>query len=52
MREFLNIKGDKLLEGMEDNLVCPFCGEKDFDKIGLKYHLQNYCNDYKNTEEI
>ena len=26
---------------------CPFCNESDFDKIGLKYHLENYCEEYK-----
>lgn len=25
------------------NFVCSFCYEKDFDKVGLKVHLQNYC---------
>ena len=30
---------------------CPFCNEKDFDKIGLKIHLENYCEEYKNTSE-
>lgn len=25
---------------------CPFCGEDDFDLIGLKYHLQNYCDPF------
>ena len=23
---------------------CPFCGTDGFDKIGLKYHLDNYCD--------
>ena len=28
---------------------CPFCGEGDmqFDKPGLKYHLEHYCEVYK-----
>lgn len=30
---------------------CPFCGESDFDKPGLKYHL-NYCNEFQATEDI
>lgn len=35
----------------DDLLECPFCGEDDFDKIGLKYHLQNgNCEIYNETE--
>ncbi len=29
-------------ENTESDLVCPFCGQEDFDKIGLKYHLRNH----------
>jgi len=32
-------------------IECPFCGEKDFDKTGLKYHLYNYCQEYKRTPD-
>jgi len=32
-------------------IECPFCGEKDFDKIGLKYHLNNYCINYRDTPD-
>lgn len=28
-------------------IICPFCGDTDFDKIGLKHHLENYCEHYK-----
>lgn len=36
-----------------DNYVsCPFCGERDFDLIGLKSHLQNYCDKFANTETL
>lgn len=31
------------------DIVCPFCGETDFDLVGLKHHLENYCEGYKNT---
>lgn len=24
---------------VNNDVECPFCGEKDFDLIGLKYHL-------------
>ena len=34
----------------EMNLVCPFCNDNDFDKSGLKYHLENYCDIYTQTE--
>lgn len=34
------------------DLICPFCGEKDFDAIGLKSHLQRDCEAYANTENI
>lgn len=27
-------------QDMKENLVCPFCGQSDFDKIGLKNHLE------------
>ena len=37
--------------GMSD-IVCPFCGEKGFDLVGLKYHLLNYCNLFLDTESI
>lgn len=29
-----------------DKITCPFCGEKDFDKIGLKHHLIVHCDEY------
>jgi hypothetical protein len=34
------------------DITCPFCDEKDFDLIGLKHHLENYCEIYKNTISI
>ena len=31
----------------KDLVSCPFCGEQDFDLIGLKYHLQQgHCTNY------
>lgn len=27
-------------------IKCPFCGEDDFDLIGLKNHLEKYCQKY------
>lgn len=33
--------------------VCPFCGVADFDKPGLKSHLEHGdCEEYNNTEAI
>lgn len=34
---------------INSNITCPFCHERDFDKIGLKFHLENYCKSYKDT---
>jgi ribosomal protein L37AE/L43A len=36
-------------EAEKQDIVCPFCGDDDFDKIGLKIHLLNYCEAYQNT---
>ena len=36
------LEGKKIIE-------CPFCGEDDFDKIGLKIHLTRYCEEYDAT---
>lgn len=30
-------------------VVCPFCGEQDFDLIGLKRHLMLWCHEYDDT---
>jgi len=32
-----------------EEITCPFCGETDFDKIGLKIHLTCWCELYRNT---
>ena len=36
---------------MEDiqDLTCPFCGENEFDKIGLKIHLNKWCDEFAKT---
>ena len=31
-----------------EDLRCPFCDESEFDKYGLKLHLQLWCDEYKN----
>jgi hypothetical protein len=33
-------------------IICPFCGEKGFDKPGLKTHLIHYCEEYNDTESF
>uniref|UniRef100_A0A6M3KZ47 Uncharacterized protein n=1 Tax=viral metagenome TaxID=1070528 RepID=A0A6M3KZ47_9ZZZZ len=38
-------------EQVED-LTCPFCGEPDFDKIGLKIHLERWCEEYEKLPRI
>lgn len=30
-----------------DEIVCPFCDQKGFDLIGLKYHLNMYCEAFQ-----
>ena len=46
-----------LLEGVlkdiniNEELTCPFCGWVDFDRIGLKLHLQNgHCDKYNEID--
>ena len=31
---------------------CPFCEEIDFDLTGLKYHLLNYCEKFRETDSL
>ena len=33
-------------------VLCPFCGEDDFDLIGLKSHLQHDCTEYQVVETL
>lgn len=41
------------MTGMVDYLPCPFCGEDDFDAVGLKHHLiMGYCVEFNETEAI
>lgn len=39
---------------MDDELVtCPFCGEEDFDLIGLKLHLSlGHCDEYEEIDAL
>lgn len=34
---------------IELDLVCPFCDDTGFDKIGLKIHLLMFCDDFAHT---
>lgn len=36
-------------EGNQD-IQCPFCGERGFDLVGLKGHLQEFCEVFDNLE--
>lgn len=36
-----------------NEVICPFCNEKDFDLIGLKAHLlRGWCSNFNNTSQI
>ena len=36
-----------------DLMSCPFCGEDDFDLVGLKSHLvHGDCDEFNKTENI
>lgn len=38
---------------MPSDVVCPFCGEGDFDLPGLKSHLEKGdCEPFENTERL
>ncbi len=37
---------------MRNDLVCPFCGDDNFDKIGLKHHLNVHCEEYRLTDDL
>ena len=34
------------------DLICPFCEETDFDLIGLKNHIKNYCRVFREIDII
>lgn len=36
----------------QETLSCPFCGEDDFDLVGLKRHLsRGWCEVFENTDK-
>jgi transposase-like protein len=34
------------------NLYCPFCGEFDFDRIGLKSHITFHCDSFRDVSTL
>lgn len=49
--EFYPCKPDIFKLTYTDGLVCPFCGEEDFDLSGLKGHfLAGYCDVYNGVK--
>ena len=38
--------------GQAKNKICPFCGEDDFDLIGLKAHLLRWCKVFEHTDSL
>lgn len=41
------------MDSKSEELFCPFCREEDFDKIGLKDHLEmGRCKEYNETMTI
>jgi hypothetical protein len=40
------------IENDSDIIACPFCGESDFNLIGLKCHLLRHCKEFENTEYV
>lgn len=39
-------------ENPDDLLDCPFCGEREFDAIGLKDHLLTNCSVFAETISV
>lgn len=31
---------------------CPFCGEDDFDELGLEIHIANFCKDAQSNSIV
>jgi len=45
--------GYPLLGEVREDINCPFCGESEFDLIGLKSHFENGdCEKYNSTKSI
>lgn len=48
------VQSKALLDAWDDMgcLVCPFCGETEFDRIGLKNHLERHCSEWMVTKPV
>lgn len=42
----VNFKAQPCPNKIHQLISCPFCNESDFDEIGLKFHILNYCEDF------
>ena len=34
----------------DEDMICPFCGEAGFDRIGLRLHLIKWCEEFRDAE--
>ena len=41
-----------IMNNLKRIMKCPFCGEDDFDLVGLKYHILNYCKVYDEVKML
>jgi len=47
------MKGEQPSANDDEDRVCPFCGERGFDLIGLKAHLQHGdCEKFESLERL
>lgn len=37
---------------MTNDIICPFCGDTNYDLVGLKHHLVYSCDKYVSTLSI
>lgn len=50
----MNFENEKKEEQSKSNndITCPFCGEIDFDLIGLKNHILSYCESFQQVSTL
>ena len=48
------IPSTSLLDALDEagDMVCPFCGDTGYDRIGLKHHLQHTCDKWDATPPV
>ena len=39
-------------DNRKEDITCPFCGERGFDLVGLKTHIQVYCADFEKVDNL